>query len=76
MDSFRISEWLARQPSPADDSSSADRSSAPLAQFSASLLRRREVAFERLPSGFVHIRVLPGSRFAPEQPGEGTEGQR
>ena len=76
MDSFWISEWSPRQPLPADDSGSWGRSAAPLAQFVGDLVRRGEVTFETHPSGFVHIRVLPSSRFTPEQAGEDPEGQR
>ncbi len=75
MDSFWISEWFPRQPQPADDPGSWERAAAPLAQFMGNLVRPGEVTFETLPSGFVHIRILPGATFAPEQIEEGTEDQ-
>jgi hypothetical protein len=70
MDSFWISEWFPRQPQPADDPGSWERAATPLAQFVAELVRRGQVTFEALPAGFVHIRILSGSTFAPEQAGE------
>jgi hypothetical protein len=76
MDNLPSSEWFPRQSQPADDSGPSERAADPLAEFVAQLVRRGQLTFGTLAAGFVHLRILPGSRIEPERPGEGREDPR